>query len=174
MGLLDKVKSALIVEEGGTVPVREAVTYQASTLDISVPVDTANVLNVDTIYESMDLTDKEKSVYKVEEIKNSLGTLAKEAAKAATVGMMGVIKLTAEEVQADAASRTEVLIDALTQFSAETSNIKNELQTGISEMEEKINDYKKAIAERELEQEKSQEIIAAELERIKSIADFIA
>ena len=179
MGLMNKIKGSIfeedpntvIVEVPGSIP-QELLNVQVS--NISVSVDTTNVLEIDGIYANAALADKEKSIYKVEEIKNTLGTLPKDAMKAATLGMMGVVKLTAEEVQADATNRTEILLESLTQYSAETAKIKSEAETEIADLEARIDEAKKRIATRELEQEKSQETITAELDRIKVTADFIA
>jgi hypothetical protein len=66
------------------------------------------------------------------------------------------------------------LLQALTQYSNETARIKSDMEITIAEMEEKIDRCKQGIAQRELEQEKSQETVTAELDRIKTTADFIA
>ena len=177
MGLMDKIKSTLIVEDTSNISVgpagRVSITESIPDYVPSLEVDTSNVLSIDTIYASAGLSNTEKSVYKVEEIKNTLGSLPKEAMKAATLGMMGVVKLTTEEVQADTESRSEVLAQALTQFTQKTAEIKSDMEITIAEMEEKIDTCKKFLAERELDQEKQQGLITVELEKIKAIKDFI-
>jgi hypothetical protein len=111
MGLLDKVKDTLFESDPTDIKIGGPGSIPQELLNIEVPnvsvnIDTKNVLAIEDIYENANLSDKEKSVYKVEEIKNSLGSLPKDSMKAATLGMMTVVKLTAEEVQVDAANRT--------------------------------------------------------------------
>jgi hypothetical protein len=133
MGLLDKVKDTLFESDPTDIKIGGPGSIPQELLNIEVPnvsvnIDTKNVLAIEDIYENANLSDKEKSVYKVEEIKNSLGSLPKDSMKAATLGMMTVVKLTAEEVQVDAANRTEALLQALTQYSNETARIKSDME----------------------------------------------
>ena len=178
-GFLNSIKNALIEEEDvNTINVGPAgrvnVVTPVETYEQLIELDTANVLSIDTIYEPGSVTDKERSIYKVEEIRNILpDSLTKEAKKVSVVGMLSVSKITVEEVCLDADKRTELLLNTLEQFTQETVAIRQQAQLEIDELEAQVEAKKAEITARNLEQEKQSEIITTELEAIRTIHEFI-
>jgi hypothetical protein len=177
MGFMDKIKNALIEEDVTSVnvgPAGRVNVTPVATYEPIIEVDTTNVLSIDNIYEAGCITDRERSIYKVEEIRKILpDSLTKEAKKASVVGMLSVSKITVEEVCLDADKRTELLLNTLEQFTQETVAIRQQAQVEIDELEAQVEAKKAEVTARNLEQEKQGEIITTELEAIRTINEFI-
>lgn len=183
MSFLNKVKGALIqVEEddndidlskydisGFNTGIEEepAITAQ-------VDINTEGVVSIDEIYEAVNLTDKEHSIYKVDEIRKVLpATIPNEAKKASVLGMMEVSKLSIDTVLEDANKRQESLKSVLNQFSIETNELILSYEEQIAEHEKAINDLKVLITNRSKAQEEQETIINNEHKTIENIVNFI-
>lgn len=184
MGLFDKMKDVMFEDGGDKTPQMKdpivatgAMKYGNVVVDapdFNVTVDTSSVLSADDVFAAAGLSDKEKSIYKVNEIKATLPTtLPKEQLKATTIAMMGVAKLTVEEVNADADKRTEALLQGLEQFTQDTKVMVTTEQEEIAELEARIEMKKQLIASRNSDQEKVEKNITTELDVIKAAKDFI-
>lgn len=177
MGILNSIKNALIETEENLATVNVGAAGKLIVAPVYEPiieVDTSSIVNIDRIYEIGSLTDKERSIYKADEIRKILpDSLTKEAKRASVVGMLSVSKITVEEVILDADKRTELLLGVLERFTKETVEIRQDTQLEIDALELQIEEKKAAITARNLEQEKQGEIITTELDRIRAITDFI-
>lgn len=135
-------------------------------------VNTASL--IDDIYECNKLQDKTRSIFKVEELINSLPKeMVTETKKATVLAILGSFGLTVEEVAMDGYTRTDIL-------NAIKNNINEEYSTSIANEEKQIEEHKKAIAELELaiasekeEMKVSNETISEETERIGKLIEFI-
>lgn len=183
MGLMDKVKGVMFDDGGDKFPRMSETTGNIGTSygrvvidapDVNVSVDTSLVLSANDVFAAAGLSDKEKSIYKVNEIKGTLPTtLPKEQLKTTTIAMMGVAKLTVEEVSADADKRTEALLQGLEQFTLETKHIVSTSQQDIADLEAQIEEKKQLIAARNADQENVEKNMTTELDVIKVARDFI-
>lgn len=129
---------------------------------------------IDDIYTQNDLYDKSQSIFKVEELINSLPKeMVTETKRASVLSILGSFGLTATEVTDDGEKRIEVLGGVKEKINTESSD-------SISEKEEKIEEFKKAIAnlESEIASEQnevkiSNEAISTEIGRIKELVKFV-
>ena len=143
----------------------------------SVEVELDNV-NTDTliedIYAQNDLYDKSQSIFKVEELINSLPKeMVTDTKRASVLSILGSFRLTATEVTNDGEKRIEVL-------NGVKEKINNESNNSITEKSNKIEEYKKAIADLEVEIANEQneakisnESISNEINRIGELIKFI-
>lgn len=178
MGFFQGIKDALVTENvvlggPGSIPT-QILNYEPKVVIPSIEIKTENVITIDEIYDAAGILDKEKSIYKVEEIKNALpDNLPRDSKKNSAIAMMAITKLTGEEAIVDADNRSDILIEALTQFTEETNRIKTIAQEQIAKLEAEIDELKQKISSRSLSQEQQQDLISSELEKIKAIKEFI-
>lgn len=143
--------------------------------NVEVELDSVNTDTlIDDIYTQNDLYDKSQSIFKVEELINSLPKeMVTETKRASVLSILGSFGLTATEVVNDGEKRIEVL-------GGVKEKINTESRDSISEKEEKIEEFKKAIAnlESEIANEQnevkiSNEAISTEIGRIKELVKFV-
>ena len=143
--------------------------------NVEVELDSVNTDTlIDDIYAQNDLYDKSQSIFKVEELINSLPKeMVTETKRASVLSILGSFGLTATEVSDDGEKRIEVLNSVKEKINAESRD-------SISEKEEKIEEFKKAIAnlETEIANEQnevkvSNETISTEISRIKELVKFV-
>ena len=129
---------------------------------------------IDDIYEQNGLFDKSKSIFKVEEMIDSLPKeMMTEVKKASVISILGSFGLTATEVTLDGEERIKVL-DSVRE------NINNDTNNSINEKVEMIEQYKKAICDLETqitysqnEMKSSNESISNEITKIEGLVKFI-
>lgn len=174
MGLLKTIGKAFVEE----VPtenneVEEFCSYVGE--DVEVELDSVNTDTlIGDIYIQNDLHDKSQSIFKVEELINSLPKeMVTETKRMSVLSILGSFGLTATEVIDDGEKRIEVL-DGVKE------KINTESHDSITEKEEKIEEFKKAIADLETEISNemndvkvSNETISAEVGRIKELVKFV-
>lgn len=143
--------------------------------NVEVELDSVNTDTlIDDIYTQNDLYDKSQSIFKVEELINSLPKeMVTETKRASVLSILGSFGLTATEVTNDGEKRIEVL-------GGVKEKINTESRDSILEKEEKIEEFKKAIAnlESEITSEQnevkiSNEAISTEIGRIKELVKFV-
>lgn len=143
--------------------------------NVEVELDSVNTDTlIDDIYTQNDLHDKSQSIFKVEELINSLPKeMVTETKRVSVLSILGSFGLTATEVTNDGEKRIEVLGGVKEKINIESSD-------SISEKEGKIEEFKKAIAnlESEIASEQnevkiSNESISAEIGRIKELVKFV-
>ena len=196
MGFLEKAKNLLIeTEENENVTIggknyeitpadREvyssSVTFERNMdgsktpiFNESAKIDTSDLISIDEVYSANELDNKDKSIYKVNEIKAALPDMPSDAKKASVIGMLTVSKIGISEIEDDSKSRTDAIIGSLDQFTKETENIINDAETLIAEKEKEIEDLKSKIAARKQLQESQSKLFEDELDLIKKTLDFI-
>lgn len=143
--------------------------------NVEVELDSVNTDTlIDDIYTQNDLHDKSQSIFKVEELINSLPKeMVTETKRVSVLSILGSFGLTATEVTNDGEKRIEVLGGVKEKINIESSD-------SISEKEGKIEEFKKAIAnlESEIASEQnevkiSNESISVEIGRIKELVKFV-
>lgn len=134
-----------------------------------------NFLTVEEVYEKVDLSDLDKSIFKVEEFGKHLpDDLPSEVKRQSVIGILTASGLRLEELFEDAERR----INALKAVSAATSE---KSATDISEKEQEtasllnqIDILKQEIIDRKSAQEKQNQLIEEELSEIGKILEFIS
>ena len=139
-------------------------------------VDSSNNLSVEAIYNQAEpnLSDMEKSIFKIEEIRKVLpANLPNEAKKQSVLGMMAVTGLKLEDVIYDTDMRESELVGVLEAFTADTKSVILTCETSIAEHEAAINNLKEKMTLMNKIQEDQESIVENELLKIKAIKDFI-
>lgn len=129
---------------------------------------------IEDIYAQNDLGDKTQSIFKVEEIMNTLPKEMATATKQATVkGIMASFGLTEEVVVEDGQHRNEILLSIEKQIKDNCENEIVNTKATIEECKKEIERLEKMIAEAETDMKISEEKIDAECARINKLIDFI-
>lgn len=174
MGLLDKIGKALVEQ----VPDESELLMEFDSCDdvaeeVNVNLDVKeNIVN--NIYEINNLLDTSKSIFKVEEAINSLPkNMVTEAKKTSVVAILSMLGLSDSIVSLDGEKRVDTLTAAKKLMNDATLK-------EIADMEMKIEEYKKNIAELEgtiaitkQEMKVSNSDIDSEIEKINSLITFI-
>lgn len=174
MGLLDKIGKALVEQ----VPDESELLMEFDSCDdvveeVNVNLDVKeNIVN--NIYEINNLLDTSKSIFKVEEAINSLPkNMVTEAKKTSVVAILSMLGLSDSIVSLDGEKRVNTLTAAKKLMNDATLK-------EIADMEMKIEEYKKNIADLEgdiaitkEEMKLSNSDIDSEIEKINSLISFI-
>lgn len=134
---------------------------------------TADTL-VEDVYVQNELHDKTHSIFKIEELVNSLPKeMVTETKRASVLSILGSFGLTAGEVVTDGEKRTQILESVKTQLNEDSKNL-------ILSKQSEIEEHKKAIAALEADistntdnTKRSNEAIDVEIKRIMGLIDFI-
>lgn len=171
MGLIEKIPEEINYDE-----VTENYNEDSVELDVSAEYsENCDIADfVEDVYIQNDLHDKSHSIFKVEELMNSLPKeMVTDTKKKSVLSILNNFGLTADEVFVDGEKRLKTLSAVLEKLNAD-----NEL--AVKDMQKQIEEHKKAIADLEsqisVETEntrKSNEVINTEIERIKGLIEFI-
>lgn len=175
MGLLNKIGKALVEQ----VPdendlIMEYNSYDDIVEDVNVNLDVKENV-VEDIYASNNLSDTSKSIFKVEEAMNSLPkNMVTEAKKTSVVAILSMLGLSDTVVVLDGEKRIDTLTAAKAQMNTATDNEIFAMETTIEEFKQKIADLESNIAMAKEEMKTVNSDIETEVEKIKSLIDFIS
>lgn len=175
MGFLKNIGKAF-VEEVPVERISEEEDFdmeEEETVDVKLDDVNTNTL-IEDIYTQNNLYDKSQSIFKVEELINSLPKeMVTETKRASVLAILVSFGLTATEVALDGEKRIEILSGVKEKINSDSENL-------ILEKEEKIEEFKKAIADLETEiaderneAKVSNEAILAEFSRISELVKFV-
>ena len=172
MGFLKK----LLVEE---IPNEEEMYEVESSYveedNVEVELDSVNTDTLITdIYAQNELFDKTKSIFKVEELINSLPKeMVTETKKASVLATLGVFGLTVTDVTLDGESRIDVLSGVLSKILGDGNDTVVSKETEIEEYKKEIARLEKEISDQKNEMKVSEDTINAEISRITSLVKFV-
>lgn len=137
-----------------------------------------NSVNTDTlitdIYAQNELFDKTKSIFKVEELINSLPKeMVTETKKASVLATLGVFGLTVTDVTLDGEGRIDVLSGVLAKILGEGNDTVVSKETEIEEHKKEIARLEKEISDQKNEMKVSEDTINAEISRITNLVKFV-
>lgn len=129
---------------------------------------------VEDVYVQNDMHDKTHSIFKIEELTNSLPKeMVTETKRASVLSILDSFGLTAEEVVTDGENRVKILDSVKTQLNIDSENL-------IANKQSEIEEHKKAIAALEADisanvdnTKRSNEVIETEIKRITSLVEFM-
>lgn len=169
MSLLEKMG---LVERVDTSPFHACEYDEPACVDVEVSTDNVSAQNfVSDLYASNDLSDLSKSIFKIEEIMNTLpSTMPADAKRDTVIGILNSFGIQVGETVHDGMIRKETISIALNEINRQTAHTVNNLELEINELykqaEEKKaemqkvkDDYALAEAEAEKEIAKLQELI---------------
>ena len=145
--------------------------------DSTVPVELDEVHTdtlIDDIYAQNELSDKSKSIFKIEELINSLPKeMVTETKRGSVLATLGVFGLTVTDVTLDGEQRVDVLNSVLSKILNDGENIVIDKQTEIENHKKEIARLEKEIADQQSEMKTSENNINAEVDRISGLIKFI-
>lgn len=165
----------LFVEEVSNEKTYEEDVCSYETENVEVELDTVNTDTlIEDIYEQNDLYDKTKSIFKVEELINSLPKeMVTETKKSSVLAILGSFGLTVTDVNLDGENRVETLSGVLNKIIIEGKDDISEKETEIEKRKREIADLEKYISDKQAEMKSSEESINAEVTRISELMKFI-
>lgn len=174
MGLLKSIGKAFVEE----VPMESTVVeedFHSFEEDVEVELDSVNTDTlVEDIYTQNDLYDKSQSIFKIEELINSLPKeMVTETKRASVLSILGSFGLTATEVTDDGEKRMEVLNGVKEKINTESRDLISEKEGQIEEFKKAIANLETEIANKQNEVKVSNETISTEISRIKELVKFI-
>ena len=129
---------------------------------------------IDDVYAQNDLSDNSKSIFKVEDLINSLPKeMVTETKKASVLATLGVFGLTVTDVTLDGEHRIDVLNSVLSNILQDGNDTVTEKESEIEEHKKEIARLEKEIAERRDEMKTSENKINVETDRIANLIKFI-
>lgn len=143
--------------------------------NVEVELDSVNTDTLITdIYAQNELFDKTKSIFKVEELINSLPKeMVTETKKSSVLATLGVFGLTVTDVTLDGEGRIDVLSGVLTKILGEGNDTVASKETEIEEHKKEIARLEKEISDQKTEMKVSEDTINAEISRITSLVKFV-
>lgn len=143
--------------------------------NVEVELDSVNTETLITdIYTQNELFDKTKSIFKVEELINSLPKeMVTETKKASVLATLGVFGLTVTDVTLDGENRIDVLSGVLTKILGEGNDTVTSKEAEIEEHKKEIARLEKEISDQKTEMKVSEDTINAEISRITSLVKFV-
>lgn len=145
--------------------------------DTAVPVELDEVHTdtlIEDIYSQNELSDKSKSIFKIEELINSLPKeMVTDTKRASVLATLGVFGLTATDVTVDGEQRVDVLNGVLSKILNDGENIVIDKQAEIENHKKEIARLEKEIADQQSEMKTSENNINAEVDRINGLIKFI-
>lgn len=142
-----------------------------------VDVNTENVTQenlIADIYSQNGLSDFSKSIFKIEELINSLPKeMPNETKKATVLSMLSIFGLTVEEVIADGSNRFSMVNSALSSIEDENNDV---IQANLASIEQKkleIQELEKDNSDRYLLIKETADKIETEAKRIEGLVKFV-
>lgn len=129
---------------------------------------------IEDIYAQNELSDKSKSIFKIEELINSLPKeMVTETKRGSVLATLGVFGLTVTDVTLDGEQRVDVLNSILSKILNDGENIVIDKQAEIENHKKEIARLEKEIADQQSEMKTSENNINAEVDRISGLIKFI-
>ena len=143
--------------------------------NVEVELDSVNTDTLITdIYAQNGLFDKTKSIFKVEELINSLPKeMVTETKKVSVLATLGVFGLTVTDVTLDGENRIDVLSGVLNKILGEGNDTVTSKEAEIEEHKKEIARLEKEISDQKTEMRVSEDTINAEISRITGLVKFI-
>ena len=171
MGLLEKMGLVERIEE-------DPVIYEEDYMEEDyVDVNTENVTQdnlITDIYNQNELSDLSKSIFKVEELINSLPKeMPNETKKTTVLSMLSIFGLTVDEVLADGEQRSCYVKAALASITDENNEVINNNNASIEQKKLEIQELEKDNADRSIVIKNAEDKVESEVERINGLIKFL-
>lgn len=143
----------------------------------NVDASTENVTQenlIEDIYNHNGLSDLSKSIFKVEELINSLPKeMPNETKKTTVLSMLSIFGLTVDEVQCDGHERCAMIASALSNITNENNDVITSNNDLIEQKKLEIQNLEKDNAERIIIIKNAENKIEEELKRIETLIEFV-
>jgi hypothetical protein len=175
MGFLEKIGKAFIEE----VPIEgndcdEADVYASEQIEAEVPAKGVIDSLIDDIYASNDLSDTTQSIFKVEELINSLpNEMPTDTKRTSVLAILRNFGLTITEVSSDGDKRLGILESVKEKINTESASWMSDKKELIEDCKRTVADLQAQIMQEEHDIKASNELIAKEESRIRELIDFV-
>lgn len=172
LGLIESVEEVIEMEPEVPVFVELMEKYEGEAAEKlpNVNIDTL----IEDVYRQHDLDDMSKSIFKVEELIESLPKeMVTETKRATILAILDSFNLEVNDLLADASDRRTRINAMLAVISEDISNSIAEEEAQIESHKKAIADLETAIAKERKELKSSKEKVLAEYDRIKALEKFI-
>lgn len=155
------------------------VNYDESYVDYDVDVDvnTENVSQdnlISDIYNQNDLSDLSKSIFKIEDVINSLPKeMPNETKKGTVLSVLSTFGLTVDEVIADGEDRSLIIKSALASITDENNEVIDSNNASIEQKTLEIQELEKDNSDRAIVIKNAEDKVETELKRIDDLIKFI-
>ena len=153
------------------------VSYDDYDVYEEVDVNVENVTQenlISDIYNQNNLSDLSKSIFKIEELINSLPKeMPNETKKATVLSMLSIFGLTVDEVISDGNERRTVIDVALSAITTENNDVIENNNASIEQKKLEIQDLEKDNAERTLIIKDTEDKVESEIKRIEGLIKFV-
>ena len=168
------IKNLFVEEVSDEMPDISNVDIDLDESEVNAELDSVNTDTlINDIYDQNGLADKTQSIFKVEELINSLPKeMATETKRNSVLATLGVFGLTAVDVETDGEKRVDVLSDILAKIICDNETVVTEKENSIEEHKMEIERLEKEIADQRAETKTSDETINAEIDRINNLINF--
>ena len=142
---------------------------------IPVELDSVNTDSlIEDVYTQNELFDKSKSIFKVEELINSLPKeMVTETKRASVLATLGVFGLTVTDVNLDGEKRAETLKSVLEKILTDGEDEISKRDSEIEDHKKEIARLEKEVSDKRTEMKDSETIINAEIGRISGLIKFV-
>lgn len=149
--------------------------YDTYLEDVSVNTENVTQENlIADIYNQNALSDLSKSIFKVEELINSLPKeMPNETKKATVLSMLSIFGLTLDEIIADGESRFSIINSALSSIESENTDVIHSNNASIEQKKLEIQELEKDNADRFLLIKETADKIETEAKRIEELVKFV-
>lgn len=149
--------------------------YSIDDTSVSVELDEVHTDTlIEDIYAQNELSDKSKSIFKIEELINSLPKeMVTETKRGSVLATLGVFGLTVTDVALDGENRVDVLKSVLAKILEEGNITVTEKETEIENHKKEIARLEKEISNQQSEMKVSENNINTEIGRIIGLIKFI-
>lgn len=152
-------------------------SMEISSVELMEPVDVPNedILSIDSIYAENGMENFAGTIYKVDEMIQTMPQEMPNATKKVTIlGMMNVVGITVDEVKADAENRVallgSVVPEKIRQLNDELSNNNDQIEA----LKQDIENLQKRNKEIMAAMDANQELLQKETDKISGIVNFIS
>ena len=149
--------------------------YDTYLEDVSVNTENVTQENlIADIYNQNALSDLSKSIFKVEELINSLPKeMPNETKKVTVLSMLSIFGLTLDEIIADGESRFSIINSALSSIESENTDVIHSNNASIEQKKLEIQELEKDNADRFLLIKETADKIETEAKRIEELVKFV-
>ena len=159
------------VEEEPVVSYDEYDTYEE--VDVNVENVTQENL-ISDIYNQNNLSDLSKSIFKIEELINSLPKeMPNETKKTTVLSMLSIFGLTVDEVSEDGKNRIAIIYDAREEILSENHDTIVDNNAVIEKKKLEIQELEKDNTARETVIKNTDDVIEEEIKRVSKLINFI-
>lgn len=142
----------------------ELLQESSSSVEVPESIDTSGLVSTDEVYEKFGLTDMEKSIFKVDEFRNTLpDSLPTQVQRETVLKVLNTSHLDIEELKGDAYKRLDALGATLDATKGDTDKIVEESKEKIKNLEEEIDKLKQTINDRQKLQEEQEKLAIEEI-----------